>query len=96
MKELQEQVKLLEESKKNIPSALEYNDSNKEQVLGSNKIKVRIMDKSVLINIHCNKQDGMLGRVLVQMEQLHLSVHDMRIMPFGPTNLEISILAQVL
>ncbi|WMV34893.1 hypothetical protein MTR67_028278 [Solanum verrucosum] len=95
MKELQEQVKLLEESKKNIPSALEYNDSNKEHVLGSNKIKVRIMDKSVLINIHCNKQDGMLGRVLVQMEQLHLSVHDMRIMPFGPTNLEISILAQM-
>ncbi|XP_015168422.1 transcription factor bHLH18-like [Solanum tuberosum] len=95
MKELQEQVKLLEESKKNIPSALEYNDSNKEQVLGSNKIKVRIMHKSVLINIHCNKQDGMLGRVLVQMEQLHLSVHDMRIMPFGPTNLEISILAQM-
>ncbi|TMW96636.1 hypothetical protein EJD97_007053 [Solanum chilense] len=95
MKELQEQVKLLEESKKNIPSSLEHNDSNKEQVLGSNKIKVRIMDKNVLINIHCNKQDGMLGRLLVQMEQLHLSVHDMRIMPFGPTNLEISVLAQM-
>uniref|UniRef100_A0A3Q7HRT8 BHLH domain-containing protein n=2 Tax=Solanum lycopersicum TaxID=4081 RepID=A0A3Q7HRT8_SOLLC len=95
MKELQEQVKLLEESKKNTSSSLEHNDSNKEQVLGSNKIKVRIMDKNVLINIHCNKQDGMLGRLLVQMEQLHLSVHDMRIMPFGPTNLEISLLAQM-
>lgn len=96
MKELQEQIKHLEESKKNdIPSALEHNDYGKEQVLASNKIKARILEKNVLINIHCTKQDGMVGRVLVQMEQLHLLVHDIRIMPFGPTNLEISILAQV-
>lgn len=96
MKELQEQVKLLEESKKNMSSSLEHNNSGKEQVAGSNNIKVRILDKSVLINIHCNKQDGIVGRVLVQMEQLHLSVDDIRIMPFGPSNLEISIHAQVL
>ncbi|XP_060217254.1 transcription factor bHLH18-like [Lycium barbarum] len=93
MKELQEQVKLLEEAKKNT---CENNDSStsKDQVEGS-KIKARILDKSVLINIHCSKQDGMVGRVLFQMEQLHLSVPDIRIMPFGRTNLEISILAEM-
>ncbi|XP_059302506.1 transcription factor bHLH18-like [Lycium ferocissimum] len=93
MKELQEQVKLLEKTKKNT---CENNDSStsKDQVEGS-KIKARILDKSVLINIHCSKQDGMVGRVLFQMEQLQLSVHDIRIMPFGRTNLEISILAEM-
>ncbi|CAN4098022.1 unnamed protein product [Withania somnifera] len=97
MKELQERVKQLEESNK-IPSALEHNgsgSSSKDQVLGSNKIKARILDNNVLINIHCTKQDRMMGRLLFQMEQLHLSVNDIRIMPFGPTNLEISILAEM-
>nr|XP_033513516.1 transcription factor bHLH25-like isoform X2 [Nicotiana tomentosiformis] len=65
-----------------------------DQVLGS-KIKARILDKSVLINIHCNKRDGVVGKVLFEMEQLHLSVNDIRIMPFGRTYLEISILAEM-
>ncbi|KAK4365693.1 hypothetical protein RND71_013573 [Anisodus tanguticus] len=94
MKELQEQVKFLEETKKNISSASKENVQCNDQVLGSN-IKARILDKSVLINIHCTKQDGIVGRVLLQMEQLQLSVHDIRIMPFGSTNLEISILAEM-
>ncbi|XP_009607937.1 transcription factor bHLH25-like [Nicotiana tabacum] len=104
MKELQQQVKVLEKIKKNIPSACEnINDSSSskenvncidDQVLGS-KIKARILDKSVLINIHCNKRDGVVGKVLFEMEQLHLSVNDIRIMPFGRTYLEISILAEM-
>ncbi|OIT02662.1 transcription factor bhlh25 [Nicotiana attenuata] len=97
MKELQQQVKVLEETKKNIPSACENIKENVnciDQVVES-KIKARILDKSVLINIHCNKQDGVVGRILFEMEQLHLSVNDIRIMPFGPTNLEISILAEM-
>ncbi|MCD7457274.1 hypothetical protein HAX54_034707 [Datura stramonium] len=95
MKELQEQVKLLEESKKNIIYAASGSTSKDQVVVGSNKIKARIFEKSVLINIHCTKQDGMMGRLLCQMEQLHLSVHDIRIMPFGSTNLEIAILSEM-
>ncbi|GFQ00638.1 transcription factor bhlh25 [Phtheirospermum japonicum] len=100
LKALQERVSVLEK---------ETSASMDEEIIGSinngrgsesgaAEIKARInSDKQlVLIHIHCKKQKGLMSRVPCQLEKMHLSVLDMRIMPFGgQAHLHITLLAQV-
>ncbi|GFQ00637.1 transcription factor bhlh25 [Phtheirospermum japonicum] len=65
---------------------------------GAAEIKARINsdNQHVLINIQCKKQKGLMSRVPRQLEKMHLSVVDMRIMPFGgQALLHITLLAQM-
>ncbi|OIT04505.1 PREDICTED: transcription factor bHLH25-like [Nicotiana attenuata] len=108
MKELQQRVKFLEKEIKNNPSkrslaakvpsdvslsqGSDYS-SNEEDIVP--EINVRVFDKSALINIYCNKQNGVVGRIVSEMEKLHLSVRDMNIMSFCRTSLDISIVSEM-
>ncbi|XP_059302508.1 transcription factor bHLH18-like [Lycium ferocissimum] len=64
---------------------------------GINNIKVQIMDKNVLIGIHCSKQMRSSFSIIAGiMEKLHLTIHHIRVAPSSHTYLHyISILAEI-
>ncbi|XP_060187040.1 transcription factor bHLH18-like [Lycium barbarum] len=64
---------------------------------GINDIKVQIMDKNVLIGIHCSKQMRSSFSIIAGiMEKLHLTIHHIRVTPTSHTSLHyISILAEI-
>lgn len=59
------------------------------------EVKVRISKKEVLIIIHCEKQKGIMLKILTQLENLQLSVVSSSVLPFGELILAITIVAQV-
>ncbi|KAL0456293.1 UNVERIFIED_CONTAM: Transcription factor [Sesamum latifolium] len=61
----------------------------------SAEIRARISNRHVLIKICCRKQMGLISRIPCEMEKMHLSVIDMRVMPFGGAALDITILAEM-
>lgn len=58
-------------------------------------VEARVMENEVLIEIHCEKEDGVELKILDQLENLHLSVTASSIMPFGNSTLGITIIAQM-
>lgn len=58
-------------------------------------VEARVLGKDVLIKIHCEKQKGILVKILSQLERLHLSISSSNVLPFGNT-LDITIIAQVI
>ncbi|KAL3641490.1 hypothetical protein CASFOL_016458 [Castilleja foliolosa] len=106
LKALQERVSVLEKEKS--ISTDEYDDhhytsdDHHKEIISklisstADEIKVRISGKHVLIKINCKKQNGLMSRVPRQLEEIHLSVVDIRIMPFGgETHLVITVLAEM-
>lgn len=74
--------------------------SSDENVVGlSNEtlpeIKVRVYDKNILIRIHCEKQRGLLVKILEGIEKLHLLVINTNVMPFASSALDITVTAEV-
>lgn len=60
------------------------------------EIKARILDNHVLIKIFCKKETGLMSRIPIEMGKMHISVVDMRMMPFGGEALDITVLAEVI
>nr|KYP37938.1 Transcription factor bHLH19 [Cajanus cajan] len=58
-------------------------------------VEARVMENEVLIEIHCEKEDGVQLKILDQLENLDLSVTASSIMPFGNSTLGITIIAQM-
>lgn len=74
--------------------------SSDENVVGlSNEtlpeIKVSVYDKNILIRIHCEKQRGLLVKILEEIEKLHLLVINTNVMPFASSALDITVTAEV-
>ncbi|GAB4847169.1 hypothetical protein Ancab_026180 [Ancistrocladus abbreviatus] len=59
------------------------------------EIEARVSDKNVLIRIHCEKQQGLLVRILSEIEKLHLTVINSSALTFGNYDLVITIVAQM-
>ena len=59
------------------------------------EIAARFSDRDVLIRIHCERKNGMLEKLITQIENLHLVVIHSSAMVFGSSNLEVTIIAQV-
>ena len=58
-------------------------------------VEARVLEKEVLIEIHCEKENGIELKILDQLENLHLSVTGSSVLPFGNSTLGITIIAQV-
>lgn len=59
-------------------------------------VKVRVLENEVLIEIHCEKQNGIEIKILDLLENnLHLLVTASSVLPFGNSTLGITIIAQV-
>ncbi|XP_041016564.1 transcription factor bHLH18-like [Juglans microcarpa x Juglans regia] len=59
------------------------------------EIEARISDKDVLIRIHCEKNRGVVVKILGEIENLHLSVVNSSVLPFGNSTLDITVIAQM-
>ncbi|MCI46772.1 transcription factor bHLH25-like, partial [Trifolium medium] len=86
-------LQLSYDSSSNDESEVEAVSGNNE-VLGPH-VDARILDKDVLIRIHCKKQKGLLLKVLFEIQKLHLFVVNSSVLPFGDSILDITIVAQV-
>ncbi|KAJ4964212.1 hypothetical protein NE237_024151 [Protea cynaroides] len=110
LKQLQERVKILEEQamKKTVESVVlvkrsQISADNNSSSSGENfssedplpEIEVRVSDKNVLIRIHCEKQKGVLMKILAEIEKLHLCVINSSSTSFGDTALDITIIAKM-
>ncbi|KAK6136936.1 hypothetical protein DH2020_029324 [Rehmannia glutinosa] len=58
------------------------------------EIEARFCDKHILINIHCQKTKGVLGKIVAEIEQLNLSVVNNSVVTFGDSALNITVVAQ--
>ncbi|TKY65315.1 Transcription factor bHLH25 [Spatholobus suberectus] len=105
VKQLQERVKELENQKRKecVDSVILM----KKTLLCTNdqathrcveelpEVKVTVLDKEVLIGIHCEKEKKSLLKILSLLNDLHLSLTSTSALPFGTTTLKITIIAQV-
>lgn len=104
VKELKEQVKLLEEQskKKSVESMVDedisYTSSCKETSktnMSLPEFKARLSGKNVVIRILCEKDKAVMVNVYREIEKLHLSVIGGSSLPFGSSLLAITIIAKV-
>ncbi|CAK8574599.1 unnamed protein product [Lathyrus sativus] len=87
VKQLQERVKKLEQNAK--PN----NSGTSTYILPEVKAKVSKME--VLITIHCEKQNGVMVKILTQLQKLHLIIKSSSVLQFGKSTFGITIVAQV-
>ncbi|XP_061368569.1 transcription factor bHLH18-like [Gastrolobium bilobum] len=106
-KQLQERVKELENHNKNkrVDSAIwirkSQASSNKSTIdcetnsESQLEVEARVLEKEVLIGIHCEKQKDIVPKIHVLLEKLHLSITNSSVLPFGTSTLIINIIAQM-
>ncbi|TKY64600.1 Transcription factor bHLH25 [Spatholobus suberectus] len=105
VKQLQQRVRELEQevqsntcSDKGATGSSEVNSN--DHCCGTNEflpeVKVRVLQKDVLIIIHCEKQNGdIMLKILSNLENIHLSVVNSSVLRFGKSTLDITITAQM-
>ncbi|XP_038721057.1 transcription factor bHLH25 [Tripterygium wilfordii] len=110
VKHLQERVKVLEEqTKKRTMESVVF--VKKSQLVSADdgsslcdqncddagfpEIEARVADKDVLIRIQFEKQRGVIGKILEQIEKLDLCIVNSRVLPFGNSTLDITVIAQM-
>ncbi|KAI3842226.1 hypothetical protein MKW98_026016 [Papaver atlanticum] len=59
------------------------------------EIEARVSQNNMFIRIHCEKHQGVLGKVIKEIEKLHLTVLQSSVMPSGNSTLYITIISQV-
>ncbi|XP_045830040.1 transcription factor NAI1-like [Trifolium pratense] len=100
---LQERVKELEqESGSNINmcnNKRTQNVNSNEYSCGTDDnlpvVQAKVLQREVLVMIHCEKQNGVILKILTHLENLHLSVVNSSVLQFGKSNLNITIVAQM-
>lgn len=98
VKQLQERLKCLEEqAPKPVCVAMhkgkeELGDVQQQQ---QPDIEVRMIEKRVLIRVHCEKRKGLLLQSLGELEKLQLSVVNANILLFTETTLDLTFTAQL-
>ena len=70
-------------------------DSGCRSIESPLEVEARVLEKEVLIRIHCEKQNNIVLKIHVLLEKLHLSIATSSVLPFGNSTLIITIIAQV-
>ncbi|GAB4847168.1 hypothetical protein Ancab_026179 [Ancistrocladus abbreviatus] len=99
MKQLEEQVKTLgerlaKESTEATSCSSCFNCNFGHHQLPA-EVKARVLNKHVLIRVHCENSKGIVEEILQQIGKLHLSAASRSTMPFGDHALEATIIAQM-
>ncbi|CAL5067964.1 unnamed protein product [Urochloa decumbens] len=111
VKELQEKLKALEGSDRSIESwvlvkkpCIAVPDEESSPSSGATpamsrnplpEIEARILEKLVMVRIHCEDGKGVAVRVLAELDELHLSIVHANVIPFPASTLIITITAKV-
>jgi len=59
------------------------------------EVKAIVLQKDVLVIVHCEKENGILLKIMTYLENLQLSVVNSRVLRFGKSTLDITIVAKV-
>ncbi|KAJ4902801.1 Transcription factor bHLH19 [Raphanus sativus] len=59
------------------------------------EIEAKVVQKEVLIRIHCKKSKGCMINILNTIENLQLRIENSIVLPFGDSTLDITVLAQM-
>ncbi|KAK7386330.1 hypothetical protein VNO78_26490 [Psophocarpus tetragonolobus] len=59
------------------------------------EVESRVSGKEMLLRIHCQKQKGLLVKLLAEIQSYHLFVINSSILPFGDSIIDITIVAQM-
>ncbi|KAI3973533.1 hypothetical protein MKX01_011089 [Papaver californicum] len=59
------------------------------------EIEARVSHNNIFIRIHCKKHQGVLGKVIKEIEKLHLTVLQSSVMPSGSSTLYITVISQM-
>ncbi|CAN7136727.1 hypothetical protein HID58_015382 [Brassica napus] len=59
------------------------------------EIEAKVVQKDVLIRIHCEKSKGCMLNILNTIENLQLRIENSIVLPFGDSTLDITVLAQM-
>ncbi|KAI3451870.1 hypothetical protein Pfo_008535 [Paulownia fortunei] len=111
LKHLQERVKTLEEKAekqamesvvlvKKSQIVVEDEGSSDEQSCSFDEqplpeIEARVCDNHILIRVHCEKQKGVLVKLLCKVESLNMIIVNTNATPFGNVALDITIIAEM-
>ncbi|XP_058743358.1 transcription factor bHLH18-like [Vicia villosa] len=109
VKQLQEKVKELDNENKmknkyseiliKESQACKKKDDIDEDKYYSNKelpkVKARVIDKEIMIGIHCEKQENIVVKIMGLLQNLHLSLASSSILPFGNSTLKVTIIAKM-
>ncbi|KAK1316995.1 Transcription factor bHLH19 [Acorus calamus] len=109
IRQLQEKMKVLEEQrmKKGYESVVFVKKSqllsmeddkmalSDQENVALPEIEARLSDKNVLIRIHCEKLKGVMVKALAEIENLHLTVINTAVVPFGTSVFDITVVAQM-
>ncbi|KAG8384212.1 hypothetical protein BUALT_Bualt04G0094500 [Buddleja alternifolia] len=74
-------------------SSDEISGGTEEQPLP--EIEAKVCDNHILLRIHCEKQKGVLVKLLSKVESLNMSVVSTNATPFGDVSLDITIIAEM-
>ncbi|KAK7258919.1 hypothetical protein RIF29_24510 [Crotalaria pallida] len=69
--------------------------SSKESELLLPDVEARVLGNEVLIEIHCEKENGTENEILNHLENFHLCVNGSSALPFGSSTVGITIVAQM-
>jgi len=76
-----------------------HSETNIDNCLKPNElipsVKVKVLERNILIYINCEKENGIELKILDMLENLHLFVTSTTVLPFGNSTLAITIIAQV-
>ncbi|XP_021739883.1 transcription factor bHLH19-like [Chenopodium quinoa] len=77
------------------------NDTATSDVDGANvdttrpEIVLKVLDKKILLNVFCEKRQGILTTIIEELEKYGLSVVTFSMIPFENTVMDITIVAQM-
>ncbi|KAL5707843.1 hypothetical protein ACHQM5_018699 [Ranunculus cassubicifolius] len=110
LKNLEERVKILEEktSKRTVESAVFVNklqipsdnySSTQETssdfcYLALPQIETKVLDRNVLIRIHCENHKGILAKILSEVQKLKQTVCNYSVMSLGGSTFDVTILTE--
>ncbi|KAK8716569.1 hypothetical protein V6N13_043875 [Hibiscus sabdariffa] len=87
-------VKKSQLSAEDESSSCEENSEGQSSDAALPEIEAKVSDNDVLIRIHCDKQKGLVAKILSEIESLHLSIVNSSVLPFGSSTLDMTIIAQ--
>jgi hypothetical protein len=59
------------------------------------EIEARMVDKNVLVKLHCEKRKGIVVKALAALETLHLTVVNAYVLSFTSTSFDLTVTCQV-
>ncbi|KAL5072421.1 hypothetical protein RYX36_011405 [Vicia faba] len=91
-------VKQLEERMKDLEQEVKSNTCSNNCETSTSivpDVEVEVLQKEILLTIHCEKQKNVMLKILTHLENVHLSVVSSSVLQFGKSTLDITIVAQM-